>query len=550
MSLTKPRLFRKASYLSQLGTLQNLANTGDDVLVIDVDYEFTNNETVDFKGKVVRIECDARFIGDGALIFTNMAAGSVVEKPFMESKSTPLVIFPWTEDGKWITDAQAVAATLKRSKTEGYQPGVNDWVKFPGLEQLMPQEVKEQYVVSTLDIRECVGIEVRRPGGIMAAYLFRNCHHCKVLDADSIIGGKDGIITFENLGGDWGVGNYAIGGRVHYGSGSGVQFLRNDGGGSHNGGVIGVTSWRAGESGFKTWQGSVGAGTSRNYNLQFRDSVALSPVWDGFDLGSDHGMAPEEDRPGDYPVSQYPMHQLPNNHMVDNILVMNSLGVGLGMDGRGGYVSNVTVQDCAGAGILAHTFNRVFSNITVIDCNYLNFDSDQIIIIGDCIVNGIRAAGIKPQPSKGMVISAPNSTLSGVVGNVPPDRILAGNILDPVMGNSLINSFNGDTAELSFRIHKLTKTLNSGAVRSTLNGGPGSGSAWTEVTAISGSAPNAVSLKVNRGDFKTTEIPVAHTVLPDEAVRDRGSLAMYFDNDVLWALVKRPNGTLTRTRIG
>ncbi|ELO71546.1 hypothetical protein SEEE4220_00535, partial [Salmonella enterica subsp. enterica serovar Enteritidis str. 543463 42-20] len=54
MSLTKPRCFRKASYLSQLGTLQNLANTGDDVLVIDVDYEFTNGETIDFKGRLVR----------------------------------------------------------------------------------------------------------------------------------------------------------------------------------------------------------------------------------------------------------------------------------------------------------------------------------------------------------------------------------------------------------------------------------------------------------------------------------------------------------------
>ncbi|QZQ75046.2 tailspike [Salmonella phage vB_SenAt-pSL2] len=272
-------------------------------------------------------------------------------------------------------------------------------------------------------------------------------------------------------------------------------------------------------------------------------------MWDGFDLGSDPGMAPEEDRPGDLPISQYPVHQLPNNHMVDNILVINSLGVGLGMDGRGGYVSNVTVQDCAGAGILAYAFNRTFSNITVIDCNYLNLDSDQIIIIGDCIVNGIRAAGIKPQPSKGMIISAPNSTLSGIVGNVPPDRILAGNILDPVLGHTRINGFNSDSAELSFRIHKLTKTLDSGAIRSTLNGGPGTGSAWTEMTAISGSAPNAVSLKINRGDFKATEIPVAPTVLPDEAVRDHNSIALYFDQEALWALVKKPNGSLTRMKL-
>lgn len=538
--------FKYSVKLSDFTTLQQLADAAVDSVLIDRDYTFTNGETVNFGGKVLTIDCKAKFIGDGALIFTNMGSGSVIEKPFMESATTPWVIYPWTEDGKWITDAQAVAATLKQSKTEGYQPGVNDWVKFPGLEALIPQNVKDQHVASTLDIRECVGIEVRSAGGLMAAYLFRNCHHCKVIDSDTIVGGKEGIITFENLSGEWGIGNYAIGGRVHYGSGSGVQFLRNNGGASHNGGVIGVTSWRAGESGFKTWQGSVGAGTARNYNLQFRDSVALSPVWDGFDLGSDPGMAPEDDRPGDLPVSQYPMHQLPNNHMVDNILVMNSLGVGLGMDGRDGYVSNVTVQDCAGAGMLAYTFNRTFSNITVIDCNYMNFDSDQIIIIGDCIVNGIRAAGIKPQPSKGMVISAPNSTLSGVVGNVPSDRILAGNIIDSALGQTRINGFNGDSVEMGLRVHKLTKTLDSGAIRSTLNGGPGSGSAWTEITAISGSLPDAVSLKINRGDYHAVEIPVAVTVLPDAAVRDNGSIALYLEGDSLKALVKRANGSYTR----
>ncbi|UJQ70781.1 tailspike protein [Salmonella phage selz] len=225
---------------------------------------------------------------------------------------------------------------------------------------------------------------------------------------------------------------------------------------------------------------------------------------------------------------------------------MNSLGVGLGMDGRGGYVSNVTVQDCAGAGILANTYNRVFSNITVIDCNYLNFDSDQIIIIGDCIVNGINAAAIKPQPSKGLVISAPNSTISGLVGNVPPNKILVGNVLDPVLGQSRVIGFNSDTAELALRINKLSATLDSGALRSHLNGYAGSGSAWTEITAIAGSLPDAVSLKINRGDYRAVEIPVAVTVLPDNAVRDNGAISLYLEGDSLKALVKRADGSYTR----
>ncbi|EEB7802703.1 endorhamnosidase, partial [Salmonella enterica] len=543
-SIEADKKFKYSVKLSEYPTLQDAASAAVDGLIIDINYNFTDGESVDFGGKILTINCKAKFIGDGALIFNNMGPGSVINQPFMESKTTPWVIFPWDADGKWITDAALVAATLKQSKIEGYQPGVNDWVKFPGLEALLPQNVKDQHITATLDIRSASRVEIRNAGGLMAAYLFRSCHHCKVIDSDSIIGGKDGIITFENLSGDWGLGNYVIGGRVHYGSGSGVQFLRNNGGESHNGGVIGVTSWRAGESGFKTYQGSVGGGTARNYNLQFRDSVALSPVWDGFDLGSDPGMAPEPDRPGDLPVSEYPFHQLPNNHLVDNILVMNSLGVGLGMDGRGGYVSNVTVQDCAGAGMLAHTYNRVFSNITVIDCNYLNFDSDQIIIIGDCIVNGIRAAGIKPQPSNGLVISAPNSTISGLVGNVPANKILVGNILDPVLGQSRVIGFNSNTAELALRINRLSATLDSGALRSHLNGYAGSGSAWTEITAISGNTPDAVSLKVNHKDCRGAEIPFVPDIASDDFIKDSSCFLPYWENNStsLKALVKKPNG--------
>ncbi|EGK7237624.1 endorhamnosidase, partial [Salmonella enterica subsp. enterica serovar Enteritidis] len=139
----------------------------------------------------------------------------------------------------------------------------------------LPPEAKGQSISSTLEIRECTGVEVHRASGLMACFLFRGCHFCKMVDADNPSGGKDGVITFENLSGDWGKGNYVIGGRTSYGSVSSAQFLRNNGGFERDGGVIGFTSYRAGESGVKTWQGTVGSTTSRNYNLQFRDSVVL-----------------------------------------------------------------------------------------------------------------------------------------------------------------------------------------------------------------------------------------------------------------------------------
>lgn len=538
--------FKYSVKLSDFTTLQQLADAAVDSVLIDRDYNFSNNETVNFGGKTLTIDCKAKFIGDGNLVFTQLGKGSIVVAPFMESVTTPWVIKPWTDNNEWVTDPATIVATLKQSKTDGYQPTVNDYAKFPGIESLLPPEAKDQNISSVLEIRECTGVEIHRASGLMACFLFRGCHFCKMVDANNPSGGKDGIITFENLSGDWGKGNYVIGGRTSYGSVSSAQFLRNNGGFERDGGVIGFTSYRAGESGVKTWQGTVGSTTSRNYNLQFRDSVVIYPVWDGFDLGADTGMNPEDDRPGDFPYSQYPVHMLPLNHLIDNLLVRGSLGVGLGMDGQGLYVSNITVEDCAGSGAYLLTHETVFTNIAIIDTNTKDFPANQIYISGACRVNGLRLVGIRSTSGQGMTIDAPNSTVSGITGFVDPSRINVADLMEEGLGNSRINSFNSDSAALRFRIHKLSKTLDSGSVYSHLNGAPGSGSAWTEVTAISGSLPDAVSMKINRGDYRAVEIPVAVTVLPDAAVRDNGSISLYLEGDSLKALVKRADGSYTR----
>lgn len=538
--------FKYSVKLSDFTTLQQLADAAVDSILIDRDYNFSNNETVNFGGKTLTIDCKAKFIGDGNLVFTQLGRGSVVVGAYMESVTTPWVIKPWTDDNQWITDPAAIVATLKQSKTDGYQPTVNDYAKFPGIESLLPPEAKDQNISSVLEIRECTGVEIHRASGLMACFLFRGCHFCKMVDADNPSGGKDGVITFENLSGDWGKGNYVIGGRTSYGSVSSAQFLRNNGGFARDGGVIGFTSYRAGESGVKTWQGTVGSTTSRNYNLQFRDSAVLYPVWDGFDLGADTDMNPEYDRPGDFPYSQYPVHMLPLNHLIDNLLVRGSLGVGLGMDGQGLYVSNITVEDCAGSGAYLLTHETVFTNIAIIDTNTKDFPANQIYISGACMVNGLRLVGIRSTSGQGMTIDAPHSTVSGITGLVDPSRINVANLAEEGLGNSRINSFNNDSAALRLRIHKLSKTLDSASVYSHINGGPGSGSAWTEVTAISGSLPDAVSMKINRGDYRAVEIPVAVAALPDAAVRDNGSISLYLEGDSLKALVKRADGSYTR----
>ncbi|HAB3146588.1 TPA_asm: endorhamnosidase, partial [Salmonella enterica subsp. enterica serovar Enteritidis] len=226
--------------------------------------------------------------------------------------------------------------------------------------------------------------------------------------------------------------------------------------------------------------------------------------------------------------------------------VRGCLGVGFGMDGQGLYVSNITVEDCAGSGAYLLTHETVFTNIAVIDTNTKDFPANQIYISGACRVNGLRLIGIRSTAGQGLTIDAPNSTVSGITGFVDPSRINVANLMEEGLGNSRINSFNNGSAALRFRIHKLSKTLDSGSVYSHINGGPGSGSAWTEITAIAGSLPDAVSLKINRGDYRAMEIPVAVTVLPDAAVRDNGSISLYLEGDSLKALVKRADGSYTR----
>ncbi|MGT0185540.1 tail spike protein, partial [Salmonella enterica] len=64
------------------------------------------------------------------------------------------------------------------------------------MESLLPPEAKDQNISSILEIRGCTGVEIHRASGLMAGFLFRGCHFCKMVDANNPSGGKDGIITF------------------------------------------------------------------------------------------------------------------------------------------------------------------------------------------------------------------------------------------------------------------------------------------------------------------------------------------------------------------
>ncbi|EPP1754290.1 tail spike protein, partial [Salmonella enterica] len=117
--------FKYSVKLSDYITLQEAATAAVDGLLIDIDYNFTDGETVDFGGKVLTIICKENFVADGSLIFTNLGAGSTIEDISLKSESTPFVIYRFDENGAWL-DSASVLSGLSQRRDKGYQPTVND----------------------------------------------------------------------------------------------------------------------------------------------------------------------------------------------------------------------------------------------------------------------------------------------------------------------------------------------------------------------------------------------------------------------------------------
>lgn len=130
--------------LSDYLTLQESASAAVDGLLIDEDYHFTDGESVDFSGKVLTIDCKAKFIGDGKLTFENLGSGSRIVHPHMQSQTVPYVISRWDSNGEWINDPSTIISTLTQSRTKGYAPTTNDVDIYSSL----PDNVKNQNLIS------------------------------------------------------------------------------------------------------------------------------------------------------------------------------------------------------------------------------------------------------------------------------------------------------------------------------------------------------------------------------------------------------------------
>ena len=508
--------FKFSVKLSDYLTLQDAASAAVDGLLIDREYNFTDNETVDFGGKVLTIICKESFVADGSLVFTNLGYGSTIENISLKSESTPFVIYRFDDNDAWL-DSESVLAGLSQRRDKGYQPTVNDIDIWSSLStEIQNQNINCELILGA----NCSGVTITHPTGEFAIIRSIMNNNVTIQDPD-FLGGKGGFgsIVFANYDGTgYGYGNRVIGGRVRYGSFSSVAFLRNKG---YEGGVWGFDSYRCGESGVKTWQNEVGPRSARCYELTFESITTTQCYYDGIDCNADYGTVTT--RVDDYPVSQYPSGQLPTKHRIRNIFTEDAKGVGAWWDGRGVYVENVTTKDAHKTGIWSRGTSCILVNLTTIGCNSDNGSynhltcegSDQIIGASVTVYSGIS----------GYAIYAPGSEASNIYTNkgLGPGAVLLTAINNTRLGNTEIAS---QTSTATLRLRPSAFLVSNDGVKIdavTQISTPGNESVSLTLSPVQGGA-YPKSLSVNVGGTGQAIIPSANDLIADSALTQNGTL--------------------------
>lgn len=527
--------FKYSVKLSDFTTLQQLADAAVDSVLIDRDYNFSNNETVNFGGKTLTIDCKAKFIGDGMLIWEQLGEGSVVNQPHMRTQTTPYTVYRFDDNGNWVTNPSMVLASVIQRMDKGYKPNINDLDIWDSL----PDHIKNQTAGATLRVMSGSNITLNSPEATFGGYLFTLCNRILVKNPRNFIAWESGI-TFENHHTSaWGYGNWVIGGEIKYGSGSAVLFIRNDGGDDHDGGVRDLISYRVGESGVKTYQNEIGGRSARNYRLVFDNITTIQCYYDGIDINADTG--PQVERVDDYPLSQYPWFKLPTKHIIRNIITRDCMGIGAWWDGQNNIIDNIVTYEAHKEGIFDRGTNNDITNVTVICANKDLTNLNQLTCEGGSRLRGVL---IHAYTTQGYAVYAPQSEISAVAcaGN-GTKKILCTYVGD-VQGGNINVQHNENQMTLAMR-PAMGGTINPSLVMTAdcQVALPGGEASIVKLSAIQGGV-RVGELQLNRLGFKHMSIPVASSQLPDSALEHNSSIGFFFGSDgVLRILAKKPDGT-------
>ncbi|AGF88193.1 tail spike protein [Salmonella phage FSL SP-058] len=521
--------------MSAYTTLQEVATNAVNEIIIDEDYTFTDGESVDFGGKVLTINCKAKFIGDGILNWNNLGSGSTIVSPHMHTKTTPYTVFRFDSNGDWVTDPATVLASVTQRLDKGYKPNVNDHDIWSSL----PDSIKNQVAGATLRVNSADNIRVSHPEATMGGYLFTLCNHILVESPRNFIAWESGI-TFENHHTtEWGTGNKVVGGEIKYGSGSAVVFIRNDGGDDHDGGVENLISYRVGESGVKTYQNEVGGRSARNYRLKFDNITTIQCYYDGIDVNADTGSPVE--RVDDYTLAEYPWFHLPTQHIIRNIITRDCMGIGAWWDGQMNIIDNVITYEAHKEGIFDRGTNNDITNVTVIGANKDLTNLNQLTCEGGSRLRGVM---IHAYTTQGYAVYAPSSEISNVACAGSGTKLILCTYVGDIQGGNINVQHGDNTMTLAMR-PAMGGTTNPSLLMTAdcQVATPGGEASIVKLSAIQDGV-RVGEMQLNRLGFKHMSIPVASTQLPESALEYNSSVGFFFGSDgVLRLLAKKPDGT-------
>lgn len=527
--------FKYSVKLSDYLTLQDAASAAVDGLLIDIDYNFSDGENVDFGGKVLTIECKGKFFGDGFFNWNNLGSESKIISPHMHTKTTPYTVYRFDDNGDWVTDPTTVLASVEQRLDKGYKPNVNDLDIWASL----PDYVKNQVAGATLRVYSANNINVVHPEATMGGYLFTLCNHVLVESPRNFIALESGI-TFENhLTSDWGTGNKVVGGEIKYGSGSAVLFLRNDGGDDHDGGVQDLISYRVGESGVKTYQNEVGGRSARNYRLVFDNITTIQCYYDGIDVNADTGSPAE--RVDDYTLAEYPWFQLPTKHIIRNIITKDCMGIGAWWDGQNNTVDNIVTYEAHKEGIFDRGTNNDITNITVIGANKDLTNLNQIVCEGGSRLRGVM---IHAYTTQGYAVYAPASEISNVSCAGSGTKLILCTYVGDIQGGNINVQHNENQMTLAMRPAMGGTTNPSLLLTADCQVAmPGGEASIVHLSAIQ-EGERTAEMQLNRLGYKHMSIPVSPSHLPEGALELNSSVGFFFGSDgELRLLAKKPDGT-------
>ncbi|EFR9438670.1 phage tail protein [Salmonella enterica] len=534
-SIEADKKFKYSVKLSDYPTLQDAASAAVDGLLIDRDYNFTNNETIDFGGKTLTIDCKAKFIGDGFLIWEGLGPGTVVNQPHVQTKTTPYTVYRFDDNGNWVTEPSAVLASVDQRMDKGYKPSVNDFDIWDKL----PENIKNQTAGAILRVMNGSNIIINSPEATFGGYVFTSCNRILVKSPRNFIAWESGI-TFENHHTSaWGYGNWVVGGEIKYGSGSAVMFIRNDGGNDHDGGVRDFISYRVGESGVKTYQNEIGGRSARNYRLVFDNITTIQSYYDGIDINADTGSPVE--RVDDYTLAEYPWFQLPTKHIIRNIITKDCMGIGAWWDGQNNTIDNIVTYEAHKEGIFDRGTNNDIANITVVGANKDLNNLNQIVCEGASRMRGVL---IHAYTTEGYAVYAPKSEISAVsCAGTGTRKILCTYVGDVLGGN--INVQHNETKMALNMQPAMGSTINSSLTLMADCQIPIAGKE-TSIVGLSARKDGVLTaaMELNREGFGHMSIPACIGQLPESGLMHYGSVGFFFGTDgALRILAKKPDGS-------